>query len=789
MLIEALLAAQLSAGCQFPAPAYVQVQTLLQISEVGHDRPEAVATTRITVPRDWPGAQNLYSEGPQARAAFDCLVPDLTSRGGVVGPPQVLSLGPQIQIVSVAQRAPRTTDPIGGRFGGPSDGVLGLWEIKEKDERWQVRLLPPLPTGLRNAQWTQVTLRAPDAQIGAVSPTPTDVGPVHVFNWRGISQPKVTADLTLSPRTAFQADVGHLNLAVYAVGRLIAFTLPYALLAWLLLSLIRRPVSGTETGERRAALLATRVVAFIFLLQAARLFDPNDAATKIQIITGAIDIVSAIDLSLLAVALPLAAWPVTRDRAPWARASLRAGFVMVAATCATAAWVALFTPPDDRIRTMANVIAAGLLIGLSWAAAVRATRISEGRLPELVRWLLAVVIPAAGALVALLLWTYRRTADLQPQKLVYAFVDLFWPLVLLLLLVLLRMHARHTVDLAGRSRWLIVFVFAIGLIRWPHYYALVPFPLAELVGLAVLPLLLRLTRHRVLDVPESSRRRLATIVRECRDLENREEKLRRRWASGDLRDADYQAENAGVQERIRVLRAEIGLDPAREDGLSALDLALSRGPGASWWGNARLAARYSAAVGVPAAAFLIWATWRTDDLGRGGWIERLATEPATLAADLVAALLIWPIAGFVLGALWRELPGRRGYLKPVVPVLAYAAGTGAHGILNNLLDQAPVRGSVVRILLLFLVLTVVAVLMDARTLQTRPGSWTYRLAPLAAVYRLGTAGSGIALIVAQAAALVGLWSQLRSGIQITSQVEPIAPISESPPPPPPTAAQ
>lgn len=104
-------------------------------------------------------------------------------------------------------------------------------------------------------------------------------------------------------------------------------------------------------------------------------------------------------------------------------------------------------------------------------------------------------------------------------------------------------------------------------------------------------------------------------------------------------------------------------------------------------------------------------------------------------------------------------------------MLAYGAATGAHAMVNNLIGQAPVRGSLVRVLLLFLVLTVVAVLMDARTLQTRPGGLASRLTPVAVVYRLGTAGSGIALIVAQAAAILGLWTQLRHGIDITSQVD------------------
>jgi hypothetical protein len=343
---------------------------------------------------------------------------------------------------------------------------------------------------------------------------------------------------------------------------------------------------------------------------------------------------------------------------------------------------------------------------------------------------------------------------------------LMWPLVVLLLLLLLRLHGRRTDSVGPSTVWLLVFLFVVGTIRWLNTYAGMPFPLAGLVGLAALPLLLRLARRAEVADPGVSRRRLAMIVSEYRDLEEREKGLRRRWAAGELDDEEHAKEIGPVADRIRRLRMEIGLDPDREDGLSPLDVALSRGPGVSWWANARLAARYASYVGAPAAVFLIWATWSTDSRGHDGWLDRLGDPNGFygLAGDLIGGLLIWPVAGFVLGALWRRLPGRRGYLKGVVPVLAYAAATGAHAVLNNVIGQAPVRGSLVRVLLLFLVLTVVAVLMDARTLQTRPGGLASRLTPVAVVYRLGTAGSGIALIVAQ-------WSQLRNGIDITSQVD------------------
>ncbi|TQS20249.1 hypothetical protein FLX08_16900 [Microbispora hainanensis] len=389
--------------------------------------------------------------------------------------------------------------------------------------------------------------------------------------------------------------------------------------------------------------------------------------------------------------------------------------------------------------------------------------------------LLALAYVAHAVVAGLRTSGFVPVTAMSPFFLLRGLAYLMWPLVVLLLLLLLRLHGRRTDSVAPSTLSLLVFLFVVGTIRWLNTYAGMPFPLAGLVGLAALPLplLLRLTRRAEVADPGVSRRRLAMIVDEYRDLEQREKGLRRRWAAGELDDEEHTKELGPVVDRIRGLRMEIGLDPGREDGLSPLDVALSRGPGVTWWANARLAARYASYVGAPAAVFLIWATWSTDSRGHDGWLDRLGDPNGFygLAGDLIGGLLIWPVAGFVLGALWRRLPGRRGYLKGVVPVLAYAAATGAHAMLNNVIGQAPVRGSLVRVLLLFLVLTVVAVLMDARTLQTRPGGLASRLTPVAVVYRLGTAGSGVALIVAQTAAILGLWSQLRNGIDITSQVD------------------
>ncbi|WP_169951668.1 DUF6185 family protein [Microbispora sp. H11081] len=776
------------AACEFGAPRSSWVETSVTIAERGHDTPVMTSTTRVGVPRDWAGSAALLGDG----SAVGCLLPE----GGRTS---VTTSADGAEVVVLSTLETRL-EHYGPQWGG---GSAGLWGSRESGGTRVVALLPTtvdLPPGLAGARWRTVVVKTPESPARTVTPLPSQVLPGGTYVWRdGAAPPRVEVAVPLSARAAFQRWVDLSGQRVLTVATYLGFALPYLLLAWLLVLLHRR------SGDRDERALVRIVLGVLAAITSA------GAITVVLVLTEAgfpahmIGLTDGAAIAVLAAPLCAAAWRTARARTPRAGSGLAgsgfggsrfsgsrfSGPAFGAVVLAGAALVAVcgFAPLSMRYLQnpgepawVASAVASALLItAAAWAVAVRAARVPGGRTPGAARALLSWSVPGL-ALLTLGFVAHAvvvRPADVLPDVVVSPFLllrsvaYLMWPLVVFLLLLLLRLRGRREESVGPLTTWLVVFLFVVGTIRWPGTYAGMPVPLAALTGLAVLPLLLRLTRRAEAADPGVSRRRLAVIVEECRDLEAREKGLRRRWASGDLDDDAYHRENGPVDDRIRVLRAEIGLDPGREDGLSPLDVALSRGPAGSWWANARLAARYASYVGAPAAVFLIWATWSTDSRGRDGWLDRLG-EPNGfygLAGDLIGGLLVWPVAGFVLGALWRRLPGRRGYLKGVVPVLAYAAATGAHAVLNNVIGQAPVRGSLVRVLLLFLVLTVVAVLMDARTLQTRPGGLASRLTPVAVVYRLGTAGSGIALVVAQAAAILGLWSQLRNGIDITSQVD------------------
>ncbi|MEV4293834.1 DUF6185 family protein [Microbispora rosea] len=753
------------ASCGFGPPRSSWVETSVVVAERGHDTPVMTSTTRVGVPRDWPGAAALLGDG----SAVGCLLPP----GGT---PSVTmpADGADVVVQSIQETPLELYDT---EWGAES---AGLWSSRTSGDTRFVALLPSpedLPPGLAGARWRTVVVRTPEFRARTVTPLPSEVLPGGAYVWRdGATAPRVEVALPLSARSAFQRWSGLRGQDVLTVATYLGFALPYLLLAGLLVVLYRR------SGDRDERVLVRITLGALAVIIA------TEAVLIVGVLTGTLFLAGLFQVPETLAILVVAA-PLCLALRGLARTGLRWGLPMLAgAVLAAVGGLALLAArlfgdePSDPLRVAPAVLTALLLTGAAWAIAVRAARVG-GRTPRAVRALLCWSVPGLAlltlayvtqtAVVGLRTSGFLPAAATSPFFLLRSLAYLMWPLVVLLLLLLLRLHGRRTDSVGPSTLWLLVFLFVVGTIRWLNTYAGMPFPLAGLVGLAALPLLLRLTRRAEVADPGVSRRRLAMIVDEYRDLEQREKGLRRRWAAGELDDEEHTKEAGPVVGRIRRLRMEIGLDPDREDGLSPLDVALSRGPGVTWWANARLAARYASYVGAPAAVFLIWATWSTDSRGHDGWLDRLGDPNGFygLAGDLIGGLLIWPVAGFVLGALWRRLPGRRGYLKGVVPVLAYAAATGAHAVLNNVIGQAPVRGSLVRVLLLFLVLTVVAVLMDARTLQTRPGGLASRLTPVAVVYRLGTAGSGIALIVAQAAAILGLWSQLRNGIDITSQVD------------------
>src|SRR5262249_11701272 len=132
-----------------------------------------------------------------------------------------------------------------------------------------------------------------------------------------------------------------------------------------------------------------------------------------------------------------------------------------------------------------------------------------------------------------------------------------------------------------------------------------------------------------------------------------------------------------VEGRLRALRNWLVDGCGRKnppDHLSVLDAALAWGPEGDWWTNGIHAARVAFCFGVPASGVLI-----SLDMEDPLRVTGLAYEPTAipdLVANLIAYQTAWAGAGFVLGALWRLLPGHHSPARAWSLAASYAVLPG-----------------------------------------------------------------------------------------------------------------
>ncbi|WP_218037975.1 DUF6185 family protein, partial [Streptomyces lycii] len=188
--------------------------------------------------------------------------------------------------------------------------------------------------------------------------------------------------------------------------------------------------------------------------------------------------------------------------------------------------------------------------------------------------------------------------------------------------------------------------------------------------------------------------------------------------------------------------------------VSVVDAALAWGPRATWWGNGRHAAARAALWGLPATGLLVWA-----DMLRGEFLTGTLDYGFGIP-DMVAAILYWEIgwagAGFVLGVLWRRLPGRRGLVKALPVAAAYAVPVGADAV-GNLLTGESQYTLALYVSAMLLVLSVTGIGMDLATFRGERRYWQSGLGLLLSVYQMRAFSLQMASVLAQVIALVTIW--------------------------------
>ncbi|WP_404200364.1 DUF6185 family protein [Streptomyces tauricus] len=194
------------------------------------------------------------------------------------------------------------------------------------------------------------------------------------------------------------------------------------------------------------------------------------------------------------------------------------------------------------------------------------------------------------------------------------------------------------------------------------------------------------------------------------------------------------------------------------DSVGPVELALAWGPRAQWWENACRAALFAAVIAVPATVVQVWVDHIRDSLWEDKFLSRFGLAETVLA--FVSQELIWAGVGFVLGALWRELPGRRGPVRAFWLAFVYAAPVLVHWAGVRTFDQAFGTWAF-NLSLTLLVLTLTGVVMDIDTFRREGHYWPTKAGLLLSVYQWRTASFQVAFLVGQIVALVTIWQQMK----------------------------
>ncbi|MVO85436.1 hypothetical protein GPA10_11895 [Streptomyces sp. p1417] len=203
--------------------------------------------------------------------------------------------------------------------------------------------------------------------------------------------------------------------------------------------------------------------------------------------------------------------------------------------------------------------------------------------------------------------------------------------------------------------------------------------------------------------------------------------------------------------RLHRWRTAAGRPDRLPSGVSVVDAALALGPCRTWWENGVKAARLTQPIALPLSAGLVWTNQLRGEALTGTLYDRLGLP------DVLTQLVLWQVgyaaAGFLFGALWQELPGRRGPVKAIPLALAYAAPIGVFALGNWGLgeEQTALAFGAMAILL---VLTLTGLMMDLETFRGEHPYWRGRLSLLRSVYQMRYMSVQLAWVLAQAAAVV-----------------------------------
>lgn len=816
-------AAGTDGSCRPDQLARATVRTSLTFRHHETDYSKVSSTLSVVVPADWEMAPalSLAADTEEYRSAMRCLLGGdgsntwrYRTREWRATAPVVTSGGDGR--LRVEHRAHTWADQLGGTSVGP-------WSVHTEADLWWVELNPS--TALAQALWTEVSVDLGGLAPRRVSPVPAEVDKSKVLRWtespgRRHPWPGLTFEAPLPQRWNAAADGAQGRMALLLEGLAWDVTV-----TGLLLVAARRLRQDTVSEQCRKAARGLRFGAWVTLLIALphsllkALYPPAQDLVDHPAVHHYVDRQVWLVLSLLGLALVISGrprwsimtgalaasvlsalpvlWPPWfglpwrfHDRDYWPE---RTGSLWLAAAAAALAYVWLLAfavvmqriadtswrrPGDHRIRLRgAGLVLAGVAVtagGWSLTAAYRYW--------ERISWLSSTewAFPDASyddgvtdELIDFVIWFGWHWAT--------EVWSVSWVITSVALLFALRARAGGSSPFAPQpeDRMLVVLLFPVAVAPVYGWYAGIPTTLLSLLlNLGVAALLLRYgARHSLLARPVAPDARLNELL----TYEDRPHFLRaarrHRELHAQLRRLEKGQHDEEVLNRTRIERLLDRLhrwrvspsvvrppgSPARvrlPHGVSPIDVVLCWGPHTTWWDNARETARTAGWFGLPATGVMFWA-WSIKD---GSWAIVLEQRTGLLGAVSHAGTwqITWMAGGFLLGALWRVLPGRYGPTKAFFVTLAFTAPIAVHLGLVALTGQGKGVADLGCALLL-LVLTMTGIRIDIRSFSHERPYWRSPTDLLLSVYQMRHLSVQAAYVLAQIVVVLAIWQQVRSG--------------------------
>ncbi|MFJ9791953.1 DUF6185 family protein [Streptomyces globosus] len=247
-------------------------------------------------------------------------------------------------------------------------------------------------------------------------------------------------------------------------------------------------------------------------------------------------------------------------------------------------------------------------------------------------------------------------------------------------------------------------------------------------------------------ISRSDRSEVLRLARYFRELQSRLHRLSTGTAS----------EPSAAQQAIE---AEIDrLDRALPEGVRPADLPFACGPMATWWENAGRGALISCFVGLPATGLMYW----IETVRSESWVF-ITQNPVGflwIISTILSWHVTWVMGGFILGALWRSLPGRHGPTKACWVAAVYAVPVTASHIIVRAIGQSEM--GVVGVIATFAsVMTFTGFVMDVQTFRGDRRYWATNASLVAYVYQMRIAS--VAFFLAQIVALATIWKAFKDG--------------------------